>query len=203
MKIRLVVASGSAKGKAIPVTISPFLIGRDPVCQLRPASALVSNRHCTIWQCGGAVYVQDMQSTNGTFVNGERITAERAIQNGDRLQVGPLLFDVLIETSVSVNEPTPTSLPKVPAQILDPEDAAAKILFDDEARAPSPSGAGVDATGVPEGPTAMGILAPPPAEEPSQDADKKAKAATNQKAKEDTATAADAILKRYMRRPKK
>jgi pSer/pThr/pTyr-binding forkhead associated (FHA) protein len=199
MKIRLIVAGGPGAGKVIPVAVSPFLIGRNPVCQLRPASAMVSNRHCTIWQRSGTVSVQDMSSTNGTFVNGVRITAERTLQNGDRLQVGPLVFDVQLETSLPVNEPTPAPPISKPDKASDPEDAAALILFDDDARPPDAASPPVDATGVPTGSTTM--LPSAPLEDSPAENEKKA--AAEKKAKEDTASAADAILKRYMRRPRK
>ena len=49
MKLSLVVASGVHEGKAIPITVPQFVIGRDPQCQLRPASPAISKRHCA---CG-------------------------------------------------------------------------------------------------------------------------------------------------------
>ena len=42
MKVSLIVASGVHVGKSIPVSGAKFLIGRDPECQLRPASQAVS-----------------------------------------------------------------------------------------------------------------------------------------------------------------
>jgi hypothetical protein len=49
MKLSLVVLTpGKMEGKSIPITLSQFLIGRDPQCHLRPASALVSKRHCAL-----------------------------------------------------------------------------------------------------------------------------------------------------------
>jgi len=59
MKLSLVVVSGPAKDRLIPILLSPFMIGRDPVCQLRPASAAVSNRHCTIWQRGDVAVIHE------------------------------------------------------------------------------------------------------------------------------------------------
>ena len=48
MKLSLLVLTpGKMEGKSIPITIPQFVIGRDPQCNLRPASALISKRHCT------------------------------------------------------------------------------------------------------------------------------------------------------------
>lgn len=191
VKITLVVAGdGPSAGKSLSVKVSPFLIGRAPECHLRPASATVSNRHCSLWQRGDGVYVRDLGSTNGTFVNGERVQGEAELHDGDRLQAGPLEFQVKIEGAVPVDRPTP--LPPVKAAAPpDLEDAAAILLADDGPLEPTAS---TDSAGVPTGETTLAV--------PS--ADKAAETAKPASAKsEDTASAADAILKKYMRRPRK
>ena len=49
MNLALVVMPpGKLEGKAIPITLPRFIIGRDPQCQLRPASPVVSKRHCAL-----------------------------------------------------------------------------------------------------------------------------------------------------------
>jgi pSer/pThr/pTyr-binding forkhead associated (FHA) protein len=101
MKLSLVVAQGVHTGKVIPVTSTEFVIGRDPQCQLRPASPAVSKQHCGIAVRDGKVFVRDCGSTNGTFLNGEQIAGEREANSGDRLRVGPLEFDLKIENNVS------------------------------------------------------------------------------------------------------
>src|SRR5437016_12301108 len=89
MQITLIVLSeGKAKGKEIPVRAFPFLIGRDPQCQLRPASALVSKRHCAILLRENKVFVHDFQSTNGTFVNDRQIMGDIEIRRSEERRVG-------------------------------------------------------------------------------------------------------------------
>jgi pSer/pThr/pTyr-binding forkhead associated (FHA) protein len=124
MKLHLVVAASSDKGRVIPIAVSPFMIGRHPTCELRPSSRLVSNRHCSIWQRAGTAIIQDFKSTNGTLVNGERVVHERELHNGDELRIGPLTFAVRIEASTAVDEHTP--IPR--DRSLSVEDAAALIL---------------------------------------------------------------------------
>jgi len=102
MKLSLVVAQGVHTGKTIPVSAADFIIGRDPQCQLRPASPAISKQHCAISIRDGKVFVRDCGSTNGTFLNGEQIAAELEAKPGDRLRVGPLEFDILIEAGATV-----------------------------------------------------------------------------------------------------
>src|SRR5262249_48130187 len=107
MKVSLVVMSdGKAKGQAIPVTLPQFVIGRDPQCQLRPTSPVISKRHCALLIKGGKVFVRDFGSTNGTFVNEDPVKGEKELTDKDILKVGPLLFEVSLEVSTPVNKPT-------------------------------------------------------------------------------------------------
>src|SRR5437868_10045760 len=108
MKLSLVVLTpGKMEGKPIAITLSQFVIGRDPECHLRPASALISKRHCAVLTRGETAFVRDFESTNGTYVNEERVTGERELHNEDRLKVGPLEFRVDLVAAPAVNKPTP------------------------------------------------------------------------------------------------
>jgi predicted component of type VI protein secretion system len=204
MKLSLVVLSeGKASGKSIPVTLSQFLIGRDPQCQLRPASAVISKRHCALLNKGGRFFVRDFDSTNGTFVNDEAVKGERELKNEDTLKVGPLTFRVQIEGAVPVNKQTP--LPTVPAKDSSDDESVAAMLLEiaDESGATQPTGV---EGGVPDGSTVMDLSSPlaqqPPeggakADEPGKPGPK-----TPDKKKEvgNTSEAAQAILQKYMRR---
>ncbi|MGH7172798.1 MAG: FHA domain-containing protein [Gemmataceae bacterium] len=108
MKLSLVVlTSGGNQGKVLEIKLPQFVVGRDPQCQLRPASAMISKRHCAILQREGKAFVRDFDSTNGTFVNNEPVKGEIELHNGDQLKIGPLLFEVRVEVSAPVNRPTP------------------------------------------------------------------------------------------------
>src|SRR5438132_13660173 len=98
MKLSLLVSVGTASGKCIPITVPQFVIGRDPQCQLRPSSAVISKRHCALLLREGKAYVKDFESTNGTLVNEERVAGERELRNEDKLKIGPLEFVVQIES---------------------------------------------------------------------------------------------------------
>lgn len=108
MKLCLVVMTpGPNQGKVLEIKLSQFVVGRDPQCHLRPASAMISKRHCAVIQREGKAFVRDFDSTNGTFVNNEQIKGEMELHNGDQLKIGPLLFTVKLEAGTPVNRPTP------------------------------------------------------------------------------------------------
>lgn len=108
MKLSLI-AVGRDPTRAIPVTLSPYFIGRDPRCHLRPQSLLVSSRHCEIVVRDDKAFVRDLDSTNGTQVNGERLVERTELHDHDRMQVGPLVFEVCIHGSTSARQNNPLS----------------------------------------------------------------------------------------------
>lgn len=94
-RVRLVVVGGPHDGKVLPVQL-PFMVGRAAECHLRPASVAVSALHCAIEDRQGRPVVRDLGSTNGTFVNGVRLTCEFPLRDSDELRVGPLRFLVRV-----------------------------------------------------------------------------------------------------------
>ncbi len=90
MVVKLIVVSGKSAGRAIAVKRSKFLIGRAEECDIRPLSEEVSRRHCAIVVGPDAVWVEDLGSRNGTFVNGDRIQSKTQVDDGDALRVGSL-----------------------------------------------------------------------------------------------------------------
>jgi len=113
MKVSLVVLSaGKASGQTIPVALPQFVIGRDPQCNLRPASPLISKRHCAVKVRQGKVFVEDYGSTNGTFLNEVAVKGEVLMKDGDLLKAGPLSFRLAIEGQPAANlTPTNKNLP--------------------------------------------------------------------------------------------
>ena len=76
-------------GAAVVLDQSEVLIGRDPHAQaLLEGDGFVSARHALVRVRGGRLTIADLGSTNGTFVNGERIAAETALDDGDEVAIG-------------------------------------------------------------------------------------------------------------------
>jgi predicted component of type VI protein secretion system len=100
MEVKLRVLEGTNAGQEILLPVKTFMIGRAEECHLRPQSDLISRHQCAIIAEDSQVFVRDIGSKNGTFVNNERIRGEHPVKNGDRLRVGPLEFEIVLSTSV-------------------------------------------------------------------------------------------------------
>jgi pSer/pThr/pTyr-binding forkhead associated (FHA) protein len=199
MKLELLVLRPrKMAGRCIPITLSQFLIGRDAHCQLRPASSTVSMKHCALLVRGEQAFIQDFNSTNGTFVNDKRIQGERQLQDGDRLQIGRLEFRVAMPAASAIDKPSGESLP---SPTID-EEAAGALLLALEDDGPAPGSQAVDREGIPTGST---VILPPNAEKAEQNQPKPdagpGGAAAAKRLQGSTSSAAQDILKRY-RRPK-
>lgn len=96
LQAKLKVVGGRHHGKIIPLATRKFLIGREQDCHLRPNSELVSRHHCALWVDDFSVRVRDLGSTNGTFVNNQRVRGELVLGAGDHIRVGKLDFELLI-----------------------------------------------------------------------------------------------------------
>ena len=101
MEMKLVVIGGKQAGMEIPVRRPKFLVGRGDECQLRPQSHLVSRKHCAILVEEGSAAIEDFGSTNGTFVNGEKIQQRRELNNGDRIKIGMLELEVRLTAAAA------------------------------------------------------------------------------------------------------
>lgn len=107
MQVKLKVLAGKNAGKELPVPVKRFLIGRGDDCHMRPKSEAISRNHCAILinDEDDEVVIRDLNSRNGTYLNGERLAADQSLESGDHLQVGRLEFEILIKDRKRVPEP--------------------------------------------------------------------------------------------------
>lgn len=76
-------------GAAVVLDQPEVLLGRDPhAAAVLDGDGFVSGRHAMVRLRGGSPTVTDLGSTNGTYVNGDRIAAETALHEGDEVAVG-------------------------------------------------------------------------------------------------------------------
>lgn len=94
MIVKMIVASGKSAGRAIAIKRNKLLIGRAEQCDVRPLSEEVSRRHCAITVGPTEVWVEDLGSRNGTFVNGSKITERTKVVDGDIVRVASLELKV-------------------------------------------------------------------------------------------------------------
>jgi len=69
-------------------------VGRAPGCGVRVEDSYTSNIHARLFRREGALWLEDLGSTNGTWVNGERVAEPIKLSRGDLLQVGATVFEV-------------------------------------------------------------------------------------------------------------
>jgi predicted component of type VI protein secretion system len=149
MKISLVVlTAGKMMGKEIPITAAEFRIGKDPSCQLKPASG-VSDKHCAFLVKQGKLFLVDLGSSEGTFVNDNKISAEVELKLKDKVKVGPLLFEVKFEAptakpAVAAPVAAPAAKPAVAAPAAKPAVAAPAAKPEEKVEPKKSSGEGDD-----------------------------------------------------------
>jgi RNA polymerase sigma-70 factor (ECF subfamily) len=83
----LQVLEGPSAGTLIPLEADCVTLGRDPDCDVVIPVTNVSRKHARILCLGGKHFIEDLDSRNGAFVNGERITGRTALRNNDRVRI--------------------------------------------------------------------------------------------------------------------
>lgn len=83
----LVFLSGNRSGERITLAVGRTTIGRHPGCDLVIDESSVSRQHAAIIVDDNAVFVEDLQSRNGTFINGDRLTGRRTLDDGDEVTI--------------------------------------------------------------------------------------------------------------------
>jgi pSer/pThr/pTyr-binding forkhead associated (FHA) protein len=111
MEIRLVIKKGNRRLRAHQLTTKETVIGRRQDCTLCIRSSEVSRRHCLLTLDNDSLTVEDLDSVNGTLLNGKRITGKEVVRAGDVLGIGPVYF--VVEFGQSRKTPKPVDAPKV------------------------------------------------------------------------------------------
>ena len=90
----LIIHAGKLQGKRLVLPERELVVGRDEDCQLRLTSSLVSRKHCILDVRPDGIWVRDLASQNGTYVNDVAVTQPLLLRTGDILRVGAALFQV-------------------------------------------------------------------------------------------------------------
>jgi serine phosphatase RsbU (regulator of sigma subunit) len=88
----LVVIAGADAGKRVEIADTPITIGRDPRQRLVFDDTQLSRAHARVSLVNGEVVAEDLKSTNGTFVDGVRVTAPVTLREGQVVRVGEQLL---------------------------------------------------------------------------------------------------------------
>jgi predicted component of type VI protein secretion system len=85
---RLVILSEGFTGKACELTVDKTTIGRVDDNTFPIPEGSVSSHHCEVLLRGGDIVIHDLNSTNGTFVNGHQVSGEAVLKPGQILRLG-------------------------------------------------------------------------------------------------------------------
>ena len=123
---QLTMRSGPNPGTVYALDSDQLSIGRDSSNEIAVNDAEVSRRHARLTFQGGKYVLEDMGSTNGTFVNGQRLTGPRVLKSGEVISLGEQIVFVYeavdsdpgatMVSPRSVPEAQPVSAPPPPPQ---------------------------------------------------------------------------------------
>ena len=121
MDVALVMFRPDGRRRSFPVSREQTTIGRRPDCDLRIPLTDVSRKHCRLKLDAAGLQVSDLGSSNGTWVNGRRVS-EEDLDPGDTLRIGPVKFIVQIDGEPALDGPPPAGRAEDP--LSDTADAA-------------------------------------------------------------------------------
>ena len=90
----LAVTGGPLAGTTLPLGQSPIVIGRSPDSALVLDDTFSSSRHARLYLNAGQWWIEDLDSTNGTFVGGTRISTPTPLQPGTPIMVGKTTMEL-------------------------------------------------------------------------------------------------------------
>ncbi|GEM_PF-459545 len=111
MFLYLELLKGGRSGQRIVVKEGECYVGRSEDAKIRIPSSRVSRKHCKFILKDKIAYIADLNSVNGTYINGDKISKITILREGDLIVIGPVSFKVIIPTAVS-NAIDPVTSPK-------------------------------------------------------------------------------------------
>lgn len=83
---------GPGAGQLLPIAPGTLVLGRSSSADLRLPHASISRRHARLQRRGDRFFLEDLGSQNGTYVDDERLSAEREVLPGQRIHIGPAVL---------------------------------------------------------------------------------------------------------------
>jgi len=84
----VIAIAGPHTGKMFKLDRAETVLGRSPKVDVQLQDAGISRSHARLQRVGEHVYVEDLKSANGTFLNGERVTVAQQLRDGDKITLG-------------------------------------------------------------------------------------------------------------------
>jgi pSer/pThr/pTyr-binding forkhead associated (FHA) protein len=88
------IVEGANAGETIPLDGAPLLVGRGTDAAIRLDDDYVSTRHARIASSGDQWFVEDLGSTNGTYIGSHRLTQPTTLQLGSRVRIGKTTLEL-------------------------------------------------------------------------------------------------------------
>ena len=107
MDVKLVMFKANGQRREFPIPAKGAVIGRNTECDLQIPLGTISRKHTQVSIDDKHVKVRDLGSSNGTFVNEQRVQ-ETIMRPGDTLMVGPVIFTVVIDGQPETVKPVRT-----------------------------------------------------------------------------------------------
>jgi hypothetical protein len=160
-QFQFVMRSGPNPGKLYRLDASEIIVGRDATNTVAINDAEVSRKHARLSLHGSAYVIQDLGSTNGTFVNGQRITGSQVLNIGDTVSFGEnivLMYEAALDPNATII--SSSQAPKVVAPVQRPAPVVTNIPSPAPAPAytPPPVSAPVYSGQIPTGPIPETVL---------------------------------------------
>src|SRR5580704_4737088 len=107
---KLVVLSEGMTGQSYELKVEKTTVGRVEDNTFQIAQPSVSSHHCEVLLRGNEVVVKDLNSTNGTFINGQQVSGESVLKAGEVLRLGQV--EIRLETGAgTAPAPAPSPMP--------------------------------------------------------------------------------------------
>src|SRR5262245_23452916 len=100
----LITVKGPTPGQRFALDEDCTLIGRQPDAGIYLSALAVSRQHARILHENDTYYVEDLGSSNGTWLNGSRISERELLTEGDMLTIGPYIFNLQVERRAGNSE---------------------------------------------------------------------------------------------------
>ena len=112
-EIFLYAEHGPGTGQLVPIGEGALILGRSSSCDLRLPHAAISRRHARLTRRGERLFLEDLGSQNGTFLDDERLAGPRELQVGQRIHIGPAVLRLRIP-GVTARTDRPRRRPTAP-----------------------------------------------------------------------------------------
>ena len=111
MDVTMIMFKADGKRREFPLRKPRIVVGRNNSCDLRIPLSSVSREHCEILIADDKIKVKDLGSSNGTYLNNNRIK-EKMLEAGDELSIGRVVFTLVVDGEPDAVEPVRSMIEK-------------------------------------------------------------------------------------------